>query len=173
MSKNFSHRSSAGVTLMEILLAMVILGLVTGGVFSAFVFSRRVTNRSQAQTLIQNYMVQLNEQLRRAMAGDIAAGPFQGLTLNPGVYVDENMVRIPPLATRLAALNLPPDLRIYQNRPGTADDWTGYGDGVILVVEELADLDGDGLTGQDFDGDRIVDLRRATIRIRWNPPPQN
>ena len=145
---------------MEILLAMMILGLVTAGVFSAFVFSRQVGWRSGVQIMVENYCQGMAENLRLATGVNLPSG----LTLQPGYYVDTNMLSPPAAAngaaaTRLAALNLPQELQRFQTKPG---------DGVYLYVEGLAnDYDGDGQRGIDFNGDGQEDVRRVTMRVQW------
>ncbi len=155
-----------GVSLLEIILAMLILGLVTGAIFTAFSFSRTVSWRSEVQIMAQNYSQKLQENLRLAVGLDLPSG----LTLKPGYYVDSRMAN-PPLAsdgrtapTRLAVLNLPPDLQRFQ---------VNGGDGVYLYIEDLsADYDGDGLRGVDFDGDGKADLLRVKLKIQWTSPTQ-
>ncbi|MBI3333285.1 MAG: prepilin-type N-terminal cleavage/methylation domain-containing protein [Candidatus Omnitrophica bacterium] len=163
---------SAGLTLLEILLAMLILALVTGGIFTAFVFGRRTGYRSESELIAAASIQGVAEELRLAVSGDSPTG----LTLSPGLYVDEYMVAPPAGANTLAALDMPPDWRAkYQTNAGRtpAPTMADHGDGRMAVVEELSDLDGDGLAGIDFNGDGEADLRRVRVRLRWTTPSAN
>ncbi len=166
--------SRKGISLMEVLLAMLVLGLASTAIFTAFSFGRKVSWRSEMEIMVQTYSQQLLENLRLAVLGDPALS--RGLTILPGVYVDQklgnagpfatqNPAFIPPAgATPLAVLNLPigtlaadpvGNLRRFQTNPGTPatpGNPAIPGDGVTLFVEGLgADLDGDGQKGIDFD----------------------
>lgn len=184
-----SRRS--GATLLEIMIAMVIIGLIAGGVMSAFVFSRRVTIRSGTELSGYTLIRGSAEVLRGA--GQVANPPAGELTLAMGIYVDQNMVS-PPAAggvnpARLPTLDLPADFRTrFQTNTGRtpAPTFAGHGDGRVVVVESpvdtngngrldppelaAADLDGDGGTGIDFNGDGRVDLRRVRVKVRWTTP---
>ena len=169
---------TAGVTLLEIVMAMLILALVTGGIFTAFVFSRRVNWRTEGELLAQNYSAQVAEDLRLAVAG---ASP-SGLRLAAGVWVDDKLANagafagqnppfIPPPGADVPRdgagnpinpnpLNFPAEFAArYQTNPGTAANWTQHGDGRIIVVEGFSDVDGNGtatIAENDLDGDGQV-----------------
>ncbi|MCM8794623.1 MAG: prepilin-type N-terminal cleavage/methylation domain-containing protein [Candidatus Omnitrophica bacterium] len=173
MQKTSFTDSRAGVTLLEIMLAMLIFTLVTGGVFSAFVFSRKVNWRSETEIMVQHHIQEVQEKLRLAVAGALA----DGTTLAPGYYVDNNMASPPnaangTAATKVTWLNLPTELQRFA---------TASGEGVYLYVERAdennngitdEDYDGDTLIGQDFDNDDVTDTRRVRLRIRWTVPSQ-
>ena len=167
---------------MEILLAMTILAMVSGGFFTAFSVSRRIHWLSETQIMVQNHCQEMMEGFRSAVAGDIASGPLKGLTLQPGYYVDTKMPNPPnspsgAAPTRLAALNFPPDLQRFQ---------TAAGDGVYLYVERADEKDANGnpSPGTDYDGDGLkgvsfninnngkTDLRRVRVRVQWTVPSQ-
>ena len=57
-------RPQAGATLLEIMVAMVILALLASGVFGALVFSRRTMTSSSARLLALSYAEQVAEELR-------------------------------------------------------------------------------------------------------------
>ena len=173
-------KTDRGVTLLEILMAMLVLGLVTGGIFTAFVFSRRVSWRAEGEILAQSYSSETAEELRLAVTGSSPSG----LTLAPGIYVDQKLGNagaftgqtpafIPPAgATALAGLNLPASFQTrYQTGPGTAATMAGHGDGRVMVVETTAaDLDGDGQRGLDFNADGTTDMNRVRVKVRWTTP---
>ncbi len=182
-TKMFKSRES-GVTLLEILLATLIMGLVTGGIFSAFVFSRQVAWRTDAHLGMRGAAGSLADATRAAVAN---ASPI-GWTLTPGIYVDDWMFNngdVPPFKPPGAValipvdvngnplpnpLNLPPALQArYQTNPGTAPTWADHGDGMVMVVEGLNDLDGDGHTGFDF-GTGKTQLRRVRFYGKWTTP---
>ncbi len=172
--------AARGVTLLEILLATLIMGLVTGGIFSAFVFSRQVTWRTDAHLGMRGAAGSLADATRAAVA---KASPI-GWTLTPGIYVDDWMLAhhhpagAKPLVPIDASgnpmpnpLNLPPALQArYQTNPGTNDTWADHGDGMVMVVETNVDLDGDGKVGFDFNNDGNVDLRRVRFYGKWTTP---
>lgn len=170
-----SGMERAGATLLEIMIAMVIIGLVAGGVMGAFVFARRVTIRSGTE--LSGYtLIRGSAELLRG-AGQQAVPPAGELTLATGIYVDQNM-QSPPVGggvnpTPLQTLNLPDDFRTrFQTNTGRtpAPTFAGHGDGRVVVVEEAADLDGDGGQGIDFNGDGRIDLRRVRVKVKWTTP---
>ena len=156
-----------GVTLLEVLVAMIILGLVTGGIFTAFVMGRRVTVRSEGELAAAQLVSATLEKLRLPSA-----------LPGPGIYVDDFMATPPAGAQRLALLNFPGEppesafrLRFMTNagrtpQPTLAD----HGDGCLLMVEGDTDLDGDGLKGTDVNSDATVDLNRVKVRVKFTSP---
>ena len=159
----------AGATLLEILMAMVVIGLVAAGILTAFVFGRRVTWRSGTELSGASLVNETADGLRAAISG----GSGAGLTLVPGVYVDQNMTNPPVGGSALAPLNFPADFQRFQTDAGTSPSTINpatHGDGRLVVVEDLVDLDGDGLTGIDFNGDGQADIRRVRIRVKWTSP---
>ena len=158
-----------GATLLEILVAMLVIGLVATGIITAFIFSRRVTWRSGTELSSSGLVTEVAEGLRGAISGPTP----NGLTLQPGIYVDQNMQNAPATSTPLAVLNFPADFLRFQTNAGTAGSTVAlnnHGDGRVVVVEGTQDLDGDGLYGIDFDGDGQVDLRRVRVRVKWTSP---
>ena len=162
----------AGATLLEILVAMLVIGLVATGIITAFIFSRRMTWRSGTELSSSGLVTETAEALRGAVGGALA----NGLSLAPGVYADQNMQNRPAGATPIAGLNLPADFQArFQTDPGTGGSTVAaanHGDGRLVVVEEGADLDGDGQTGLDVSApaDGVVDLRRVRVRLKWTSP---
>jgi len=162
-----------GVTLLEILLAMLIFALVASGVFTAFVFSRKVSWRSETEIMVQSHVQRIMEKLRLAVTGDLA----DGTTLTPGYYVDAKMTGAPNSANgtvpiAVAWLNFPLEMQRFQ---------TANGEGIYLFVEKSdenadgiadEDYDNDGLIGKDFNGDHITDAKRVRVRVRWTVPNQ-
>ncbi len=174
------YSNKAGVTLLEILMGMLILALVSGGIFTAFVFGRRVNYRSESELMAYNAVQSVLEQLRLAVQGASPGGLPQ---LAPGIYVDQKMGNAGPFAsqspaffspagsTPLAALNLPADFQTrYQTDPGTAANFTSHGDGIVMVVEGNTDLDGDGFTGLDFNADGQTDEYRVRLWVKKTTP---
>lgn len=169
-------RAQRGVTLLEILIAMLLLGMVTAGIMGAFVFSRQLAWRSHAELAASAMAQGLSDRLRLAVG---AAAP-DGLVLDPGIYVDDFMATPPPGAIQL---DPPGPLGNPLNPP---DDFrtrflTGPTDGIYMYVENSdendngigdEDLDSDGLIGLDFDDppDFSTDLRRVRIRVEWTSP---
>lgn len=190
----------AGTTLLEILVAMLIIGLVSTGLITAFIFGRRMTLRSGTELSGANLVQETAEILRTA--GQLALPPAGELSLAPGVYVDQRMrnehptrpntpaFNFPASATSLAALNLPDDFARFQSDPGTGTSvaLANHGDGRVVVVEnapvdtdvplngiqadelDLVDLDRDGRAGLDFNNDGTTELRRVRVRVKWTSP---
>ena len=189
------ERADRGATLLEIIIAMVIIAVVAAGIMNAFVFSRQVTWRAGTELSGAGLTRQTVDELRQAITAPLP----NGLTLQPGIYVDQvlgNAGNGAPVGSIPAAgLNFPAEFTRFQvttNRnpdPQAANTprLAGHGDGRVVVVEnapvdsngngtidpnELAavDLDGDGQAGQDLNGDGITDLRRVRVRVRWTSP---
>jgi hypothetical protein len=162
---------------LEILLAMLVFALVTSGVFTAFVFSRKVSWRSETEIMVQSHVQELMEKLRLAVAANLA----DGTTLTPGYYVDANMTSPPNAAngaspTAVAWLNFPTELQRFQ---------TVAGEGVYLYVERAREAGGETVASLDYDGDGLIgidfqnsltagatDSRRVRMRVRWTVPNQ-
>ena len=182
-------RSVAGVTLLEILVAMLVIGLVATGIITAFIFNRRVTWRSGTELFGSGLVTEVAENLRGAVAGPLS----NGLSLDPGIYADQNMPNPPAGVSnpRIAGLNFPDDFRRFQDPAsgvaGATVAAANHGDGRVLVVEDapvdannngvddpgeiaLVDKDGDGLAGLDLDRNGTTDLRRVRIRMKWTSP---
>ena len=168
-------RMETGATLLEILVAMLVIGLVATGIVTAFIFSRRVTWRSSTELSGSGFVTETAEALRSAVV------PLaNGLSLTPGIYVDQNMQNPPAGATAIAGLNFPNEFQTrFQTDPGTGPnlgDTDGdlepdHGDGRVVVVENAGqDLDGDGAGGVSFDGGVTTALRRVRIRVKWTSP---
>lgn len=174
------NRTASGATLLEILVAMLVIGLVSTGIVTAFIFSRRVTWRSGTELSGANLVQETAEILRTA--GQVAPPPAGELSLAPGVYSDQNMQNSPaPAANRLAALNFPNDpldpansFSRFQTNPGVAGATVAaanHGDGRLVIVEDAGqNFDGDGQSGISFDGGTTTALRRVRIRIKWTSP---
>lgn len=176
------RQRSAGATLLEILVAMLIIGLVATGIITAFIFSRRVSWRSGTELSGSSLVTEVAENLRSAVAAPLA----NGLSLNPGIYVDEGMNddggNVPAGAVEVPGLNLPNDFQRFLTSPGSAGATVAAGnhaDGRLVVVERAdengngiadEDLDGDGQVGLDLDGNGTTDLRRVRIRVKWTTP---
>ncbi len=172
-------RAAVGATLLEILVAMLIIGLVATGIITAFIFSRRMTWRSGTELSGSWLVTETAEALRAPLAN--------GLSLTPGIYVDQRMANagpfagVPPAfnapagANPIAGLNLPTDFRTrFQTNVGAAGTVAAasHGDGRLVVVEDGVDLDGDGQAGVDVSNppDGIIDLRRVRVRVKWTSP---
>ena len=186
-----SYKDKAGVTLLEILMSMLIIGLVTGGIFTAFVFSRRISYRSEAEIEATGFAVGMADELRLAVGG---TGPGGLPPLAPGIYVDQKLGNAGPFAGQSPQFKVPPSVTIgtttynptplavldlpagfqgkYQIDEGTANDWVNHGDGRVLVVEGLDDLDGDGQTGRDFSipPDGQPELYRIRLKVKYSSP---
>ncbi len=162
----------SGVTLLEILVAMLILGLVTGGIFTAFVFARRTNVRSEGELIGYNHVNSILEQVRLATGGPSPGGlPL----LAPGVYVDTRMVSPPLGATPHPSLDLPPDFAArYQTNQGRTPEptWEKHGDGMVMVVEDHnTDLDEDKKKGLKFSATGTPpDLYRVRVYLKKSTP---
>ncbi len=181
-----------GASLLEIIIAMLVIGVVAAGILSAFVFSRQVTWRSGTELSGAGLAKQSVDELRQAIGGPAA----NGLSLAAGIYVDQAMQNAPAGSTLPDPdgngplpnpLNFPAEFTRFQTDAGTAPTLAGHGDGRLIVVENapvdannnnaidpgelaLVDLDGDGQVGIDFDDDGQTDLRRVRVRVKWTSP---
>jgi len=160
-------RKERGMTLLEILATTVIFGIVASGLFAIFTFARTTEWRNRLWMQGPELTKEIEERLR-------LPENQRGLSLNPGIYVDENMQHPPQsgniLPTRVAALNLPNNFLRFQTSPGQANTFFGHGDGRLYVVEDPVDLDGDGYAGFDFNGDGTPDLVRVRVKVKWTGP---
>ena len=152
---------------------MLILGLVTGGIFAAFVFARQVSYRSEAEILAQSFTQQLAEQLRLRMGGT------GNMPIDPGVYFDPDYDEPGPdvLPTNPCAgvtwrkvdpTEIPVELRVpvalrdrYQLR------WKYYVENQTTRVESPC---GGPARGRDFDGDGITDINWTKVKVDWGAP---
>lgn len=174
-----------GVTLLEIIIAMLLMGFVAAGAMGAFVFGRRMSIRSATELDAAQLQSQIMENLRMAVGGDSPGG----LRLEAGIYIDDfydlddvpaGAIYLPdndPINPPVNPLNFPPAFRRFQL--DSDDDSDNIPDGTLLTVENFdendngigdEDFDGDGLIGLDFDGDGVTDLRRIRLRINWTSP---
>ena len=180
------NRKVSGATLLEIIIAMLVIAMIAAGIMTAFSFSRQVTHRSGGELQSMGFVQDISEQLRGAVQAPLA----NGLTLAPGIYVDSNMKHPPTGANQLAALNITqPDFQRFLTGAGTTADMVGHGDGRIYVVEgaprdtngtpgiqadeiAAADLDGDGQTGIDLTipPDGVTELFRVRVKVKWTTP---
>lgn len=171
---------------MEIIIAMVILGLVATGIMNAFAFSRRLTHRSRSELASMGMVEEISEQLRTAVGVVQGTPPNElpdtlpnGLTLRPGVYVDRNMlVTARPLGAVTLPnpnpedlpdpLRLPDDFQRFLTNQGRtpAANWRDHADGRVLVVED-APVDNNPANGRidkeeldvvDLDGDGLAGI---------------
>jgi prepilin-type N-terminal cleavage/methylation domain-containing protein len=155
-------RKERGMTLLEILATMMIFTLVASGLLAAFTFARSTgwRNRLWMQGL------ELAREVYEKLPDDFS--------LNPGIYVDENMQHPPQSGNtqpaKVTALNFPANFQRFQTDPGQADTFFGHGDGRLYVVEGTEDIDQDGYTGFDFDGDGRADLLRVRVKVKWTAP---
>ncbi|GEM_PF-3489206 len=173
-----NRRGAAGATLLEILVAMLVIGLVATGIITALIFGRRVTWRSGSELSGAGLVTETAEALRGAIGGTMT----NKLSLTPGIYSNATMQNSPApndAAHRLAALNPPADFQRFLTNNGTgpnlgdtnADGQPDHGDGRVVVVEDItADLDGDGQRGLDLNGDGTTDLRRVRVRVKFTSP---
>ncbi len=172
------NRAGAGATLLEVLVAMLIIGLVATGIVTAFIFSRRVSWRSGTELSGAGFVNETGEALRGAVGGTITSGPNAGLSLVPGVYVDEHMSanggNVPEGAVAVLGLNLPDYFQKFLTNTGSAGATiaaANHADGRMVVVEDTGqDLDLDGQSGLDLNGDGRTDLLRVRIRMKWTSP---
>ena len=179
------RRGMAGATLLEIMVAMLVIGLVATGILTAFVFSRRVTWRSGTELSGSGLVAETAEALRGAVGGNLP----NGLSLQPGIYVDENMgAPRPATSTQISGLNFPANFLRFQSANATGpnlgdtdnDGNPDHGDGRVVVVERSdengngiadEDLDGDGQIGLDLDGVlTTTELYRVRVRVKWTSP---
>lgn len=183
MRDGMRQAREAGVTFLEIIIAMLILGLVTAGVFTAFVFGYRVNLRAEGELMARNYSSQTMEQLRLSVSG---VNPNGGLVLQPGVWVDDKLFGFPNKPPNAVLptdargnllnpnpLNLPADFAAkYQTNRGTASDWTNHGDGRILIIEDASvNLDDDPQKGLNFTGTAgNTDIYRVKVKVKWSTP---
>ena len=171
-------KRNAGSTLLEVLVAMMIMATVATGIITAFIFSRKVSWRSSTELSGAGLVTETADSLRGAVAGPMA----NGLTLEPGIYVDNGMPNRPAGAVTLPVggggpnpLNFPADFLRFQDPASGVGGATvaraNHGDGRLVVVENAGqDLDGDGFSGVSFDGGTTTALRRVRVRVKFTSP---
>jgi len=166
------REKEAGVTLLEIIIAMLLITMVATGIMAAFVFGRRVTLRSGAEMTFDALATQVAEDLRLATAGN---SPNLNIPLAEGIYHGTDVVNGPPGATTIAALNFPAGMVRFLTRDGNgtlAAVLTDNCDGRFVIIEEVTDLDGDGVAGNDLSNpvDGVTDLRRVRVIVNFTTP---
>lgn|SRR3989338_769720 len=68
------RRASKGATLIEVLIAMTIMGILASGVFGAFVYSQRITTSTEARLMALELTQQTAEELRAAIGEEFRGG---------------------------------------------------------------------------------------------------
>ena len=172
-------KRQTGMTLLEILIAMLILALVTGSIFVAFTFSRQVDWRSETELTMANLSHRIGDELRLVVGGPRT----DGLGLIPGIYVDPdydedqnpaNGLQNPPnpAGAPLTRLNASSNLRISVIDPSLLRfkvRWKYYVENAPTNATPI-DADGqNGAQGIDFDGDGDTDLFWTNVVVDWVP----
>ncbi len=177
-----SCSGNRGATLVELLAAMVVLGLASGGIFATFYFSRQVSYRTEGKLIAQDYAHLIAEQIRLKTGG---GGNLPPNSLAPGIYLDSRYDDIPgngdpdPLDfdpdgrknpcraafTRISAgpLDIPLQWKAKYNLR-----WRYYVEDKNTWVDAPC---GPGpARGRDFDGNGTADLLWTKIVVDWDPP---
>ncbi len=169
---------------------MLVLGLVTGGIFATFLFSRRVSYRTEAEMMAQDMAHQVAEQIRLAVGGQPG-----GLPLTPGVWLDPSYDEIPttpvgdppPAGTSCAGVPVTrvgsfPDANGFMTNvpagcpavPANLKSqynlrWRYYvEDDVTRVEPPCPPAPGSAPRGKNWDGG-AVDLNWIRIVVDWDP----
>lgn len=190
-----------GMTLLEIVIAMAIVALISSAIFGAFVFSRRISWRSESELRVAEFSQRVTEQLR-SVVNQTNTTTGSGLSLNAGLYVNPGYDKDPntPDPTNpLAPYDDDPSTEAIDPLPLTKDpcgrgatpiqaltipeQLRRFNTRVICYVEDHLTKTGpdqdsnpptcnDPPRGRDFNGDGQVDLRWARVVVDWDPPQQ-
>lgn len=148
-------KGARGTTLLEILVAMTILGILVSGVFGAFVFGQRVAASSSGRLVALKFAQQTVEELR-------GAGGTARLTA--GTHTDPDFAAV-TAGTPLAPFH---PVRQYVVRNGKFNATTGQ---LVWSPNAL------GQVVNDEQGHPINDtnynLKEVRARVDWTPPPQS
>lgn len=143
-----TRRHERGTTLLEILIAMTILGILAAGIFGAFVFSRRVSASSSGRLIATEFAQQTAEHLR-------GSGGTAALTAG-------NHTQALPAGNPLQPFA---GTRTYRVRNGKFNPTTG-----AVTWSPNAQ----GQVQNDADGrpinDTNYDLKEVRILVHWDPP---
>ena len=153
-SMSTRHRAVRGVTLLEILVSMTILGLVAAGIMTAFVFSRRVTRATDFRAVATRYTQETAEDLRLAINQSLVNPHNNQLTLVMGTTNQSHALPgnsgLPTGATRR-----------YTVRTGKFNGTTGaiiWGPGNDELGNPINDTNGH------------YDIKEVTVTVHWDPP---
>lgn len=172
------------MSFLEILIAMLVLAMVTGGIFGAFFFARQMSYRSEGTLLAQVYAQRVAERIRASIGSD--ADPKSRLPLVPGIYLDPdydedgnpgNEKQNPPAPCDNAPApirleNLPPgdSLRIPSDLKKKYNlRWRYYVEDSHTATAPYPDCL-HAPRGLDFNKDGNTDLTWTDIRVDWTPP---
>lgn len=151
------------MTLLEIVIAMGLIALASSAIFGAFVFSRRMSWRSESELRVAEFTQRVTERLRsvtdKDSDDDLSLGA--GIYVNPGYDDDptEPGKQKPAGAVEIDALIPPAAL-------------AGFNVRVLCYVEDhKTDRDGkDGPRGIDFDQDGVADILWTQVVVNWDAP---
>ena len=146
------QRAVRGVTLLEILVSMTILGMVAAGIMTAFVFSRRVTRMTDFRAVATRYAQETAEDLRLAISQSLVNPHNNQLTLVAGTTPRSHALPansgLPAGATRL-----------YTVRTGKFNTTTG-----AIIWAPANDQGGQPINDTNYD------IKEATVTVHWDPP---
>lgn len=149
MRPDTQSQGPAGTTLLEILVAMTILGILVAAIFSAFAFGQRVTAASGGRLVALGYARQQAESLRSAVGtAALSAG--------------EHLVAL-PVKNPLAQFN-PTQKYLVRNGKFKAD-------GTITWSPNTAGQVQNDESGKPIN-DTNYDLKEVKVLVEWTPPPK-
>lgn len=147
MTHRASSRSSAGTTLLEIVVAMTILGILIAAIFGAFIFASRVTATTSGRLVAMGYAQQTAENLRSAVGTTSMSAGAHPVTL--------------PAGNPLASFN-PTQQYLVRNGKFKTDGtiaWSPDAAGHVVNDEQGTPID-----------DTNYQLKEVTVQVQWTPP---
>lgn len=156
-----------GMTLLEIVIAMGIIALASSAIFGAFVFSRRMSWRSELELRVAEFTQRVTERLRSVTDRE----SDDGLSLSAGIYVNPDYdddpakpeKQQPAGAIEIDALIPPAALTRFNVRVR------------CYVEDHLTDVDGDKVArginfnpGNGAGEDNDVDIRWTRVVVDWS-----
>lgn len=161
MKQNFK-----GVTLIEILIAMLVLGLASGGIVGAFVFGRQVNMRSQTRLQMAAFGQRLADELRsRVNTSSLEWGIHYDPTLDYDPITPGRQDPIPPCAG--TPLHQVTDMPLTDVPTHFRTRWVYYVEDSV-AGHRTEQPCGDSPRGRDMDANGTTDLIWTKIQLDWD-----
>ncbi len=142
-------RSVTGFTLVEVMVALMLLLVTVTGIYASFVASEQYVNRAKRRIAAVNYGRRIFEELKSCVRQD---------------WWDE---LAPDLPSYSLYIPLNDDSKVYKNLPG---EGRGEGFGFIFDVDREADA---SYTVSRLIGGVEVPFRKVTLKVSWSEPTVN
>lgn len=98
------NRKETGLTILEVVVSIGLMGLIAAGVFTAFVFGGRVTSSSTRHSEAMRAAQETAEELQRAVRPDLGAPPPPAVGLPVNLQAGTNKPHVLPTGHPLRAV---------------------------------------------------------------------